>query len=142
MTRTRALAFVFATCCFYGNPFFANLDSEKILKFLQKLFFWSYGRTTWQYDVLCVLILAFIFLTPGEWFENSERRHRQAHQNGSTTATRLLLVWPENLPATPDTDDVKRRVQSLTNRADVRVKGMHPVKDAGGQVVAYEVDID
>ncbi len=112
------------------------------MKFIQKLFFWSYGRTTWQYDVLCVLILAFIFLTPGEWFENSERGHREAHQNGSPTGTRLLLVWPESLPATPDTQDVKRRVQSLTNRADVRVKGMHPVRDAGGQIVAYEVDID
>ncbi len=112
------------------------------MKFLQKLFFWSYGRTTWQYDVLCVLILAFIFLTPGEWFENSERGHRESHQNGSMAATRLLLVWPENLPATPDTEDVERRVRSLTNRADVRVKGMHPVRDAGGQIVAYEVDID
>ena len=112
------------------------------MKFLQKLFFWSYGRTTWQYDVLCVLILAFIFLTPGKWFENSERGHRGAHQNGSTTATRLLLVWPENLPATPDTEDVERRVRSLTNRTDVRVKGMTPVKGEGGQTVAYEVDIE
>jgi len=126
-----------------GQPLFAGLDDETILKFFQKLFFWSYGRTTWQYDVLCVLILAFIFLTPGEWFENSERGHREPHQNGSMAATtRLLLVWPENLPATPDTQDVKRRVQSLTNRADVRVKGLHPVRDAGGQIVAYEVDID
>ncbi len=115
---------------------------ETMLKFLQKLFFWSYGRTTWQYDVLCVLILAFIFLTPGEWFENSERGHRESHQNISMAATRLLLVWPENLPATPDPQDVKRRVQSLTKRADVQVKGMHPVRDAGGQTVAYEVDID
>jgi hypothetical protein len=123
-------------------PFLPVWVFETILKFLQKLFFWSYGRTTWQYDVLCVLILAFIFLTPGKWFENSERARRGAHQNGSTTATRLLLVWPENLPATPDTQDVKRRVQSLTNRADVRVKGMNPVRDAGGQIVAYEVDID
>jgi len=112
------------------------------LKFLQKLFFWSYGRSTWQYDVLCVLILAFIFLTPRNWFENSERGHREAHQNGSTTATRLLLVWPENSPANPGTEDVIRRVQSVTNRADVRVRGMRPVAGAGGKVVAYEVDIE
>jgi len=117
-------------------------DGEAVLKFLQKLFFWSYGRSTWQYDVLCVLILAFIFLTPRNWFENSERGHREAHQKGSTTATRLLLVWPEDSPANPGTEDVKRRVQSVTNRADVRVKGMRPVADAGGKVVAYEVDIE
>jgi len=112
------------------------------LKFLQKLFFWSYGRSTWQYDVLCVLILAFIFLTPGNWFENSERGHRESHQRGSTTATRVLLVWPDDSPANPDIVEVTRRVQSVTNRADVRVKGMRPVEGAGGKVVAYEVDIE
>ena len=117
-------------------------NGEAVLKFLQKLFFWSYGRTTWQYDVLCVLILAFIFLTPRNWFENSERGHRELHQNGSTTATRLLLVWPEDSPVNPDTEEVKRRVQRVTNRADVRVKGMTPVRGAGDRIVAYEVDIE
>ena len=29
---------------------------------------WSYERGTWQYDVLCLLIIAFIFLTPKAWF--------------------------------------------------------------------------
>jgi hypothetical protein len=112
------------------------------VKFLQKLFFWSYGRSTWQYDVLCVLILAFIFLTPRSWFDNSERKVVETHQNASTTATRLLLVWPENSPATPARQDVERRVQSVTNRADVRVKGVRPVMGADGHVVAYEVDIE
>ncbi|HKP73204.1 MAG TPA: hypothetical protein VJT82_09730 [Pyrinomonadaceae bacterium] len=112
------------------------------MKFLQKLFFWSYGRSTWQYDVLCVLILAFIFLTPRSWFDNSELERRQTHQNASTTVTRLLLVWPENSPATPTRQDLERRVQSVTNRADVRVKDVRPVTGAEGQTVAYEVDIE
>ena len=125
-----------------ATPFCRFAQVETILRFLQRLFFWSYGRTTWQYDVLCVLILAFIFLTPGKWFENSERGSRWAHQKASTTATRLLLVWPEDSPANPDTEEVKRRVQRVTNRADVRVRGINPVKGAGGQIVAYEVDIE
>ena len=29
---------------------------------------WSYERASWQWDVLCLLILCFIFLTPKEWF--------------------------------------------------------------------------
>ncbi|HEV2802912.1 MAG TPA: hypothetical protein VGW12_20775 [Pyrinomonadaceae bacterium] len=118
------------------------MDDEAVLRFLQKLFFWSYGRSTWQYDVLCVLILAFIFLTPGNWFENSERGHRESHQKGTTTATRVLLVWPEDSPANPGIEEVTRRVQTVTNRADVRVKGMRPVADAGGKTIAYEVDIE
>jgi len=41
-----------------------------ILTTLKKILFWSYDRGTWQYDVLCVLILAFIFLTPNGLFES------------------------------------------------------------------------
>jgi hypothetical protein len=29
---------------------------------------WTYGRGTWQYDLICALILAFIFLTPVSFF--------------------------------------------------------------------------
>lgn len=29
---------------------------------------WSYERASWQWDVLCILIMCFIFLTPKEWF--------------------------------------------------------------------------
>ena len=31
---------------------------------------WNYERASWQWDVLCILIMAFIFLTPKEWFNN------------------------------------------------------------------------
>ena len=40
----------------------------------KKIVFWNYPRTSWQWDVLCVLILVFIFLTPKSWFQNSEFR--------------------------------------------------------------------
>jgi outer membrane lipoprotein-sorting protein len=51
---------------------------------LKKILFWSYDRGTWQYDVMCVLILAFIFLTPNWLFES----HRK-NQN------RDVLVWSD-----------------------------------------------
>lgn len=39
---------------------------------MKKIINWNYERGSWQWDVLCLLILAFIFLTPKAWF-NSER---------------------------------------------------------------------
>lgn len=33
---------------------------------------WSYERASWQWDVLCILIMCFIFLTPKEWFNSRE----------------------------------------------------------------------
>ena len=36
-----------------------------------RVVFWVYPRGTWQYDILCLLILAFIFLAPRSFFESS-----------------------------------------------------------------------
>ena len=33
-------------------------------------FFWAYERGTWQYDLIVIAILAFIFLTPRSWFSD------------------------------------------------------------------------
>src|SRR5438132_635579 len=30
--------------------------------------FWTYRRGSWQYDVIVLVILAFIFLTPRNWY--------------------------------------------------------------------------
>jgi hypothetical protein len=46
-----------------------------ILATLKKTLFWSYDRGSWQYDVMCVVILAFIFLAPNSLF--SQRPHPQ-----------------------------------------------------------------
>src|SRR5262245_43463603 len=40
-----------------------------ILSTLKKVLFWSYERGSWQYDVMCVLILAFILFTPNRIFD-------------------------------------------------------------------------
>lgn len=36
---------------------------------LAKLLIWYYERGSWQYDVMVILILAFIFLTPRSFFD-------------------------------------------------------------------------
>jgi hypothetical protein len=30
-------------------------------------FFWTYDRATWQYDLMVIAILAFVWLTPPGW---------------------------------------------------------------------------
>jgi hypothetical protein len=39
---------------------------------LKKTLFWSYERGSWQYDVMCVLILAFIFFAPNSIFHSHD----------------------------------------------------------------------
>jgi len=40
---------------------------------LKRFLFWDYPRAGWQYDVMVGVILAFIFLTPREWFRDQPR---------------------------------------------------------------------
>ena len=107
----------------------------------KKILFWSYGRTSWQYDVLCALILAFIFLTPQAWFKTGEPAATLPHQNGSKAASKLFIP-AENLPPKPDARDLERRARELTGRADCIVKSVREVKGARGRTVAFEVDIE
>jgi hypothetical protein len=40
---------------------------------MKNFILWNYERGSWQYDIFCLLIIAFIFLTPKTWFEKREK---------------------------------------------------------------------
>lgn len=106
---------------------------------LKKLFFWNYERNTWQWDVLCVVILIFIFLTPKKWFENGEQQqHRVEHQN---TTVSTLLIGPELVDNAQDKARIEQLVRTMTNRPNVEVVGVRAVPGNDGKPRGYEVDI-
>lgn len=113
-----------------------------LLSVFKRIIFWSYGRTTWQYDVLCVLILAFVFLTPKGWFEWGKLACAPVHQNGLGAAQKLLIRAPGVVGPQPDAHDIERCARSITEDADLRVLGWRKVQSADGRTVAYEVDIE
>ena len=100
----------------------------------RKVAFWTYPRTSWQWDVLCVLILVFIFLTPKSWFENNA--YQRTHV-GQTTIIMSVDVVDSQL----DRSEIERRVRQLTGRPGAQVGEMRPRRDASGKLIAYEVDI-
>ncbi len=111
------------------------------LRILKRIVFWSYGRTTWQYDVLCVLILAFVFLTPKSWFDNGKPGWGALHQNSPVGAEKLLLR-AENLAQNPDAEEIERGARLASGRTGARVKGVRELRDERGRIVYYEVDIE
>jgi hypothetical protein len=96
----------------------------------RKIAFWNYSRTSWQWDVLCVLILVFIFLTPKSWFENSEYRPQKA-----------VLIPVEVVGNQPDRSIIEQRAREVSGRPNGRVTEPREVRDATGKLVGYEVDI-
>lgn len=102
-----------------------------IVRTLKKGFSWSYPRTSWQWDVLCVLILVFIFLTPKSWFENG----------GPNAPLEVIVLSADVVGAQPDTREIERRVRLMTGRAEAQVTEVRPRRDSQGNVIGYEVDI-
>ena len=114
----------------------------RLWRAFKRIIFWSYGRTTWQYDVLCVLILAFVFLTPKSWFERGKLACTPAHQNGLGAAQKLLIRVSGTPPAEPDAHDIERCARGITGRPGLRVKGWRDLRSTDGRTVGYEVDIE
>jgi hypothetical protein len=105
---------------------------------LKKIFFWNYARNTWQWDLLCVVILIFIFLTPKSWFLSGERAQSMVHQS-PVAAT--LILGPEVVVNEEDKGQIAERVKALTGRSAVEVLAVRRVRDAGGRTLSFEVDI-
>ena len=120
-----------------------------IFRIVKKLFFWGYARNTWQYDVLCVLILAFIFLTPQSWFDvGSTLKSRtfggepvglSGHQR--PFASKVILAVADNSQAQMGRDTVENHLRTITGRSDLEVLNVEPKRDSSGKIVALEVDI-
>ena len=115
----------------------------------KKILFWRYGRTTWQYDILCVLILAFIFLTPHSWFANREVKAiggtgRLVVVSLDANGNRHLFLpaAPQDQGGTPTREDVEKRAIAATGDPALRVKDYRAVRGQDGSVVGFEVDIE
>jgi hypothetical protein len=92
----------------------------------RKIVFWNYPRTSWQWDVLCVLILVFIFLTPKSWFDNGRK---------------TVVISADVVGSQADTALIERLAKDAAGRPSGRVTGMRPRRDDAGRLIAYEVDI-
>ncbi len=100
----------------------------------KRVFFWTYPRTSWQWDVLCVLILVFIFLTPKSWFENTAFQRSHASQT-------TLVVPVDVVDAQLDRGEIERRARQRSGRANAQVTPVRELRDGAGKLIAYEVDI-
>jgi hypothetical protein len=109
-----------------------------LLTTLKKIFFWNYERNTWQWDVLCVVILIFIFLTPKSWLSVGELPKNKEHQS---PVARTVVLSPQVVQNEADKRQIEEQVRRLTGQSNVEVLGVRKVIGPDGGTISFEVDI-
>ena len=99
-----------------------------ILITLKKILFWSYDRGSWQYDVMCVLILAFIFLSPNSVFQSR------------VSAGPIIVRGAEIGPV--DSDSLEQAVKDYLDRQGhpLKISRIEKAEDSSGETnyVVYQ----
>jgi len=99
---------------------------------LKRFILWDYPRGSRQYDVMVVIILAFIFLTPREWFRDQPRIPRAnsiAMLPGQSGGT--YLIDPALLDGIPEDQRLARLTQIL--KTGKPVLRLQPIYDESEQ---------
>jgi hypothetical protein len=122
---------------------------------LSRIFFWSYERGTWQYDVAVILILIFVLRTPRGWFRDqpqvgmpvaseqvqlvlfSDDGHRLEYRVDAR-----VLAPPEQTPALQNElhQALQRALPDLRN-GRFSITKIEAVRNENGTVIAYQVEI-
>ena len=130
-----------------------HLAWSSVKRFFFNALFWHYERGSWQYDIICALILAFIFL-PRSWFKDkpqlqlSDLRHVRGvveigHARNEHTYqidARLVesVMVDKSTGAEKPEDAIRAILQSRLKRRPT-LKSFGPIRDRNNVILGYAV---
>ena len=90
---------------------------------LKDIILWKYERASWQWDLLCCLIMMFIFLTPKTWFDRKE--------NLTTLNTGLTVKAKDR---SPRRNDFEKFVSQESSDLDAEIIKLNKRNDIGSEI--------
>jgi hypothetical protein len=105
---------------------------------MRRLIFWDFPRASWQYDIVVGLILAFIFLTPREFFRD-QPRPVSVVQIPSSNHEAVFWIDPDLLLSTPSAERPARAVELVQKRTGKRMQliRLETVADPDAEVKGF-----
>jgi len=125
---------------------------------LGRVFFWPYERGSWPYDVMVLVILAFVLLTPPRWFHDQPQAGAlpgadvQLLSEDEALKTRTYriganLLAPEKRKAKA-TPELERETHDILGKSvddlkghTFQIKSIVPGKSDDGTVLYYDVAV-
>jgi|SRR5579871_1771584 len=104
----------------------------------KRFLFWDYPRAGWQYDVMVILILAFVLFTPREWFRDQPKASSVV-MLPSESGTNVYWMDPDQLAGVPDTQLVDRATALLKTRTGKKqtIARLEPIFDSEKDIRGY-----
>ena len=118
-----------------------------------RIFFWSYERGSWQYDLAVIAILVFVLLTPARWFRDQPTRVMPAASAQVELLSELgniqtykvdarILTPPEQMPQLQnELHRALQRAQASLQNGRFEITNVEAVRDEQGGVTAYQVTL-
>jgi hypothetical protein len=110
----------------------------KIIVSMKRFLLWDYPRAVWQYDVMVGLILAFIFLTPRDFFRDQPRASSIIMLPAEREAN-VYWLEPKLLVDTPESDRLQRTSELLRQRygRTFSVIRLEPTFDSEKEIIGF-----
>lgn len=105
----------------------------------KRFLLWDFPRASWQYDVIVLLILGFIFLTPREVFRDQPRASSIVLLPSEASGTEVFYLEPNLLPDGEDKQRFDEAAKLLAKRDGKRLElyRLTPIFDSEKEVKGY-----
>jgi hypothetical protein len=109
---------------------------------LKRFILWDFPRGGWQYDVVVGIILAFIFLTPREWFGDQPRISKASSIAMISSGNGVSAFFIEaglvaGIPEPQRATKLNELLQIRTGNKRLSVTRIEPVRDSEGELEGY-----
>lgn len=120
---------------------------------ISRIFFWSFERGSWQYDLAVIAVLVFVLLTPGRWFHDQPTREvptasaqvELLRETGNLQTYKVdarILTPPERMPQLQnEMHRALQKAESSLQNGRFEITDVEAVRDAQGAVIAYQVTL-
>lgn len=117
---------------------------KKLFSIFKNILLWSYERATWQYDLLVALIIATIFLIPGQYLGDRDGPLRTpgVERRWSIEPNKINSFASRSGKVETLRNDPKEVVQLYLReviRPEIEVADCKVETDLGGKITGYSV---
>ena len=105
----------------------------------QRFILWDYRRASVQYDVMVALILAFVFITPREWFKDQPKASSVVMLPGPSETNGAFWIGADVLSTVPEAQRAAKATELLKTRIGhrQRVIRVEPIIDAEQELKGF-----